>query len=79
VCEYAYLDNNQNVIIHATPNYYGQASFSDIYVEMDESEQENYLTDNGLCYAKVLYINYYDHNLLSNYKILILFNFILLF
>ncbi|GES84109.1 hypothetical protein GLOIN_2v1783703 [Rhizophagus clarus] len=50
VCEFAYLDNN--IIIRATPNYYGQASFSDVCVEMDESEQGDYLTDNGLCYAK---------------------------
>lgn len=54
VFEFAYLDNN--VVIRATPNYYGQASFSDVCVEMDESEQDDYLTDNGLCYAKV-YIN----------------------
>ena len=53
VVEFAYLDNDNNVIICATPNYYGQASFSDVCVEMDESEQDDYLTDNGLCYAKV--------------------------
>ncbi|CAB5391216.1 unnamed protein product [Rhizophagus irregularis] len=45
-----------DLCIRATPNYYGQACFSDICVEMDESEQDDYLTDNGLCYAKVLLI-----------------------
>ncbi|GES89528.1 hypothetical protein GLOIN_2v1487802 [Rhizophagus clarus] len=54
VCEFAYLNNN--VIICATLNYYGQASFSDVCVKMDESEQGDYLTDNGLCYAKILLI-----------------------
>jgi len=54
--EFAYLDNdNYRIIIRATPNYYGQAAFSDVCVEMDESEYDDYLTDNGLCYAKVLY------------------------
>ncbi|CAB5345933.1 unnamed protein product [Rhizophagus irregularis] len=57
VSEFAYLDNSQNhIIICATPNYYGQACFSDVCIEMDESEQDDYLTDNGLCYAKVLLI-----------------------
>ncbi|CAB5309421.1 unnamed protein product [Rhizophagus irregularis] len=57
VSEFAYLDNSQDhIIIRVTPNYYGQACFSDVCVEMDESEQDDYLTDNGLCYAKVLLI-----------------------
>ncbi|CAG8724115.1 31763_t:CDS:1, partial [Racocetra persica] len=52
VFDFAYLDNDDRVIIHASPNYYNQAAFSDICIEMDELEQENYLMDNGLCYAK---------------------------
>ncbi|RGB22249.1 hypothetical protein C1646_776410 [Rhizophagus diaphanus] len=56
VFEFAYLDNNHKVVIHASPNYYGQAVFSDVCVEMDESELNDYSTDNGLCYAKVLLI-----------------------
>jgi hypothetical protein len=56
VFESAYLDNDHKIIIRATPNYYGQAAFSDVCIEMDKSEQDDYLTDNGLCYAKV-YIN----------------------
>ncbi|CAG8742062.1 29563_t:CDS:2, partial [Racocetra persica] len=32
------------------------SSFSNICVEIDKSEQDNYLTDNSLCYAKVLLI-----------------------
>ncbi|GES82464.1 hypothetical protein GLOIN_2v1488090 [Rhizophagus clarus] len=35
VCEFAYLNNN--VIVRATPNYYGQASFSDVCIEMESS------------------------------------------
>lgn len=56
VFEFAYLDNNDKIVIRASPHYYGQAVFSDVCVEMDESEQDDYWTDNGLCYAKV-YIN----------------------
>jgi hypothetical protein len=51
VFKFAYLDNN--AIIRATLDYFGQACFSDVCVEMDETEQDDYLTDNGLCYAKV--------------------------
>jgi len=53
VFEFAYLDNDNRIIIRASPNYYGQAAFSDVCIEMDESEQDDYLTDNGLYYAKV--------------------------
>ena len=54
VFEFAYLDNEDHkIIIRASPNYYGQAVFSDVCVEMDESEQDDYSTDNGLCYVKV--------------------------
>ena len=54
--EFAYLNNHNNkVIIRASPNYYGQKAFSDICIKMDESNQENYLTDDGLCYIKVLW------------------------
>lgn len=53
VFEYAYLDNNRRIVVRASPNYYGKAAFSDVCIEMDESEQDDYLTDNGLCYAKV--------------------------
>ncbi|CAB4480045.1 unnamed protein product [Rhizophagus irregularis] len=56
VFEFAYLDNDYKVVIRASPNYYGQTAFSDICVEMDESEQNDYLSDNGLCYAKILLI-----------------------
>ncbi|CAG8621007.1 19495_t:CDS:2, partial [Racocetra persica] len=56
VFEFAYLDNDYKVTIHASSNYYGQAVFSNVCVEMDKSEQDNYLTDNGLCYAKILLI-----------------------
>jgi hypothetical protein len=59
VFEYAYLDNNYKVVIRASPNYHGQAIFSDVCVEMDESEQNDYWTDNGLCYAKVKLIVIY--------------------
>ena len=53
IFEYAYLDNNNKIIIRASPNYYGKAIFSDVCIEMDKAEQGDYLTDNGLCYAKV--------------------------
>ena len=52
VFEFAYLNNDHRVVIRASPNYYGQAAFSDICIEMDESENY-YLTDNGLIYGKV--------------------------
>ncbi|RGB28738.1 hypothetical protein C1646_767459 [Rhizophagus diaphanus] len=56
VFEFAYLDNDYKIIIRASPNYYGQTAFSNICVEMDESKQNDYLSDNGLCYAKILLI-----------------------
>ncbi|CAB4444478.1 unnamed protein product [Rhizophagus irregularis] len=57
VFEFAYLDNDHKVVIRASPNYYGQAVFLDVCIEMDESELNDYSTDNdGLCYAKVLLI-----------------------
>ncbi|KAF0551138.1 hypothetical protein F8M41_023556 [Gigaspora margarita] len=55
VFDFAYL-NNDNKIIRASLNYHNQAIFSDVCVEMNESEQDDYLTDNGLCYAKILLI-----------------------
>ncbi|GBC03319.1 hypothetical protein RclHR1_05070003 [Rhizophagus clarus] len=54
IFEFAYLDNDYKVVICASSNYHGQAIFSDVCVEMDESEQDDYWTDNGLCYAKIL-------------------------
>ncbi|CAG8760212.1 1831_t:CDS:2, partial [Racocetra fulgida] len=54
--EHAYLDNDYKVIIRASSNYYGQKAFLDVCVEMDESEQNDYLTDGSLYYAKI-YIN----------------------
>ncbi|CAG8792058.1 32809_t:CDS:2, partial [Gigaspora margarita] len=56
VFKFAYLNNDYKVAIRASSNYYRQVAFSDVCVEMDESEQDNYLTDNGLCYAKILLI-----------------------
>ncbi|CAG8680900.1 9487_t:CDS:2, partial [Racocetra fulgida] len=50
--EHAYLDNDYKVIIRTSSSYYGQKAFSDVCVEMDESEQNDYLTDGGLCYTK---------------------------
>ncbi|CAG8646866.1 2985_t:CDS:2 [Gigaspora rosea] len=47
VFEFAYLDNDYKVTICASSNYYGQVAFSDVCVKMDESEQDDYLTDNG--------------------------------
>ncbi|CAG8738235.1 17832_t:CDS:1, partial [Racocetra fulgida] len=46
VFDFAYLDNDR-VIICASPNYYNQAAFSDVCIEMDELKQDDYLTDNG--------------------------------
>ncbi|CAB5362887.1 unnamed protein product [Rhizophagus irregularis] len=55
----AYLENEHKIIIRASPNYYEQAAFSDVCVKMDESEQDDYLTDNGFCYAKYYMIEHY--------------------
>ncbi|CAG8658033.1 1940_t:CDS:2, partial [Scutellospora calospora] len=79
--EFAYLDNDYGVIIRASSDYYGQVAFSDISVEMDESEQNDYLTDNSLCYAKQVGLklipesgfNHYP-NLIINPDILIKLN-----
>ncbi|RIB26737.1 hypothetical protein C2G38_2029966 [Gigaspora rosea] len=54
VFDFAYFDNDNRVNIRAVSNYYNQAAFSDVCIEMDELEQNDYLTDNGMCYAKVL-------------------------
>ncbi|RIB20125.1 hypothetical protein C2G38_2180083 [Gigaspora rosea] len=51
--DFAYLNNDYKVVIHASSNYYGQGAFSNVCVEMDKSEENDYLTDDGLCYAKV--------------------------
>ncbi|PKY51910.1 hypothetical protein RhiirA4_470751 [Rhizophagus irregularis] len=46
IFEYAYLlDNNNKIVICASPNYYGKAIFSDVCIEMDEVEQGDYLTN----------------------------------
>ncbi|KAF0496501.1 hypothetical protein F8M41_020944 [Gigaspora margarita] len=52
IFDFAYLNNDYKVVIRASSNYYGQGAFSDICVEMDKSEENDYLTDDGLCYAK---------------------------
>ncbi|CAI2182739.1 15776_t:CDS:2, partial [Funneliformis geosporum] len=46
VIEFAYLNINHKVIIYITSDYFRQVAFSDICIEMDESEQNDYLTDN---------------------------------
>ncbi|CAG8787283.1 28945_t:CDS:1, partial [Racocetra persica] len=48
IFEFAYLENGYKVIIRASPNYHSQVVFSDVCVEMDKSEQEDYLMNNGL-------------------------------
>ncbi|CAG8730247.1 15744_t:CDS:2, partial [Funneliformis caledonium] len=55
--EIAYLDNDYGIIICITSDYYGQNAYSKVCVKIYELEHDNhYLTDNGLCYAKVLLI-----------------------
>ncbi|CAG8549712.1 8705_t:CDS:2 [Dentiscutata erythropus] len=56
VFDFAYLNNDDKIIIRASSSYHNQAIFSDICIEMDELEQEDYLMDNGLCYANILLI-----------------------
>ncbi|CAG8717218.1 11778_t:CDS:2, partial [Scutellospora calospora] len=56
VFDFAYLDNDNRVIICASLNYHNQAAFSNVCIEMDELEQDDYLTDYGSCYAKILLI-----------------------
>ncbi|CAG8603524.1 2192_t:CDS:2, partial [Gigaspora rosea] len=53
VFDFAYLDNDNRVIICAVSNYYNQTAFSDICIEVDELEQKDYLTNNRMCYAKI--------------------------
>ncbi|CAG8543569.1 15697_t:CDS:2 [Funneliformis caledonium] len=38
VFKFAYLDKNNRVVVRASPNYYEQAAFFDVCVEMDKSE-----------------------------------------
>ncbi|CAG8819056.1 329_t:CDS:1, partial [Racocetra fulgida] len=47
VFEFAYLESSDKVVICASSDYYRQAVFSDICIKIDESEQDDYLTDNG--------------------------------
>ncbi|CAG8756932.1 27501_t:CDS:2 [Gigaspora margarita] len=49
IFDFTYLNNNYKVVIHASSNYYSQGAFSDICIEMDKSEENDYLTDDGLC------------------------------
>jgi hypothetical protein len=45
-------------IVYATSRFYGQPKFSDVAVAMDSNDTD-YLTDNGMCYGKVSYIKIY--------------------
>ena len=40
-------------IVRAKSNYYGTSAFSNIAVNMNEAEAENYNTLDGACFAKV--------------------------
>ncbi|CAG8605001.1 33176_t:CDS:2 [Gigaspora margarita] len=71
VFDFAYLDNDNRVIIRAVSNYYNQVAFSDVCIKIDELEQNDYLTDNGMCYAKKLelaLVHWYDFAYPSNIK-----------
>ena len=39
--------------VRAKSNYYNAPAFSDVAVNMNEEEAENYNTVNGVCFAKV--------------------------
>jgi len=50
--------------IHITHKSLTDKIFSDIAIQMSDDETDQYLTDNGLCYAKVniniiIYLKYY--------------------
>ena len=46
-----------NDIIRARSNYYGTPAFSNVAINMNEEETENYNTFDGICFAKVNQIN----------------------
>ena len=50
---YANITSSGN-IIRAKSLYYNEPSFSDVSVNMNEEEFENYNTDDGVCFGKVI-------------------------
>jgi hypothetical protein len=42
--------------IRATSNWYNQAIFDNISINMDVNESEDYITHNGMCFGKVNFI-----------------------
>ena len=50
---YANVDSSGD-IIRAKSLYYNQPSFSDVSVNMSEEESEDYNTDEGVCFGKVI-------------------------
>ncbi|CAB4414547.1 unnamed protein product [Rhizophagus irregularis] len=50
---YAFGTLTNGEIVYATSRFYGQSKFSDVAVAMDSNDTD-YLTDNGMCYGKIL-------------------------
>jgi len=45
-------------LAHTTNKFYNYPTFSDISLRMNESESNDYRTNNGTCFAKVIYYLY---------------------
>ena len=46
--------------IRAVSNYFNEAEFSNVSINMNAEEAEDYNTDNGTCFGKVLFILSFD-------------------
>jgi hypothetical protein len=51
---------NYNLIIRADEDFYGKPCYSDAEITMVIEQSEDYLTEDGMCYGKVL-IKYLNH------------------
>jgi hypothetical protein len=55
---YFKLENNQ--FVRATNSWYGEPLFTNIAIEMNDEEVDEYANDGGLCYAKVNIMQFED-------------------
>jgi hypothetical protein len=51
---YGSVTLENGAIMRATSSYHGKAWFSDIAIEMDSEESDDYISDQGLCYGQVI-------------------------
>lgn len=53
---YGSVTLENGAIMRTTSSYHGKAWFSDIAIEMDSEESDDYISDQGLCYGQVILV-----------------------